>query len=156
MKSKSPEESSVVMVHEALPEDANAQGNVHGGVVMKLMDAAAGVVAKRHSRKNVVTARVDSLEFLSPIYIGDLIIVHACLTYTGRTSMEIKVDVESENMISGKKTSTTTAFFTMVALDKNGKPTEVPEVLAVSKDEKLLYENAKHRVEARKAERANR
>ncbi len=156
MNAKSPSESRVVMVHEALPEDANAQGNVHGGVVMKLMDAAAGVVSKRHCRKNVVTARVDSLEFLSPIYIGDLIIVKASLTYTGRTSMEIKVDVESENMINGKKTSTTTAFFTMVALDKNGRPTEVPPITVSSEEEKQLYENARKRVEARKEKRAGK
>jgi len=110
MQAKNPFESKVSIIHEALPEDANAQGSIHGGVVMKLMDAAAGVVSRRHCRKNVVTARVDSLEFLSPVYIGDLIIVKAILTYTGRTSMEIKVNVESENMIMGKRTATTSAF----------------------------------------------
>ncbi|NOZ84406.1 MAG: acyl-CoA thioesterase [Epsilonproteobacteria bacterium] len=148
--SKSPDESKVILIHESLPEDANAQGNVHGGVVMKLMDAAAGVASRRHCRKNVVTARVDSLEFLSPVYIGDLIIIKAILTYTGRTSMEIKVKVESENMISGKITPTTSAFFTMVALDENGKPTEVPTVLLNSENEKQLYEAAKMRVSERK------
>ncbi len=153
MKSKSPEESKVVLVHEALPEDANAQGNVHGGVVMKLMDAAAGVVAKRHCRRNVVTARVDSLEFLSPIYIGDLIIVKARLTYTGKTSMEIEVKVESENMISSKIMATTSAFITMVALDEKGKPTNIPPILLNSDDEKRLYEDAKKRVEVRKIKR---
>ncbi len=145
--SKSPKESKVVLIHESLPEDANAQGNVHGGVVMKLMDAAAGVASRRHCRKNVVTARVDSLEFLSPVYIGDLIIINAILTYTGRTSMEIKVEVESE---SGKRTPTTSAFFTMVALDENGKPTEVPAILLNSENEKRLYEAAKMRVSERK------
>ncbi len=146
MQAKNPFESKVSIIHEALPEDANAQGSIHGGVVMKLMDAAAGVVSRRHCRKNVVTARVDSLEFLSPVYIGDLIIVKAILTYTGRTSMEIKVNVESENMITGKRTATTSAFFTMVALDKNRNPAEVPPILLNSKDGIKLYEAAKIRV----------
>ncbi len=153
MQAKSPFESKVSIVHEALPEDANAQGNIHGGTIMKLMDAAAGVVSRRHCRKNVVTARVDSLEFLSPVYIGDLIIVKAVLTYTGRTSMEIKVNVESEDMIMGKITATTSAFFTMVALDENRNPSEVPPVLINSEDESRLYEAARIRVMEQRSRR---
>ncbi len=153
MQAKSPFESKVSIVHEALPEDANAQGSIHGGTIMKLMDAAAGVVSRRHCRKNVVTARVDSLEFLSPVYIGDLIIVKAILIYTGRTSMEVKVNVESENMITGQITATTSAFFTMVALDENRNPAEVPPILINSEYESRLYQDAKIRIKEQRNKR---
>ena len=124
-----------------LPNQANPAGNVHGGEIMKLMDSAAGVAAQRHSRSNVVTARVDELNFKHPVYVGNLVTCNAHVIYTGNSSMEVFVTVETENMMTGEKFVALTAFFTMVALDDNGKPKKIPQ-LEYPKDnyyETMLY-----------------
>jgi acyl-CoA hydrolase len=156
MTSKKIRDSQVIMRHETTPLDANPVGNVHGGTIMKHIDTAAGVVAKRHCRKNVVTARVDNLQFLSPVYIGNLITVKASLNYTGRTSMEIGVRVEAEDLMTGKTTHTNSSYVTMVAIDKNGKPALVPQVTPETEEEKRRFREGEERSLKRKQERKNK
>jgi len=109
-----------------MPMDANVAGNVFGGAILRLVDETAAIVACKHARTNVVTASVDRMDFFSPVYIGDLLRLIASINLVHRTSMEIGVRVEAENPVSGEIKHTGTCFLTYVALDKNGKPTEVP------------------------------
>lgn len=111
------------------PQDANIAGNVHGGVIMKLIDTAAGTAAARHSRTNVVTASIDRLDFLGPVFIGDVVTLKASLNYVGRTSMEVGVRVEAETLVTNQVRHTASAYLTFVALDKNGRPLEVPQLI---------------------------
>ena len=152
MGAKGVRDSQVIMAHEAIPPDANPSGNVHGGTIMKLIDAAAGVVAKRHARNNVVTARVDNLEFLSPVYIGNLITVKASLNYVGRTSMEVGVKVDAEDPLTGRVTHTNSSYVTMVAIDKQGRPKPVPQVIPKTREEKRRYRQGKERALRRRKE----
>ena len=119
-----------------LPTDANPQGNVQGGIIMKLVDEAGAIVAVRHSRSNVVTVAVDSMTFLSPIYVGNLVTLTASLSYVGRTSMEVEVLVEAEDPMTGEKTHTNSAYVVYVALDEKGRPCEVPRVIAETEEER--------------------
>lgn len=114
------------MSHIALPEDANPSGNLHGGVILKHVDTAGGVVAMRHARANVVTASFERMDFLLPAYVGELLTIKASLNYVGHTSMEVGVRVEAENPITGEVRHTNSAYVTYVALDENGKPRSVP------------------------------
>ena len=116
-------ESSLTMPQMVLPFHANAAGRMHGGEMMKLMDSAAYVVATRHCQHNVVTASVTQLSFLEPVFIGDLVICCARITYTGRTSMELYVSVQAEHLESGVVKNISEGYFFMVALDRNGRPT---------------------------------
>ncbi|WP_022662308.1 acyl-CoA thioesterase [Paucidesulfovibrio longus] len=126
MNPKKASESAVVMTHIALPEDANPAGNLHGGVILKHVDTAGGVVAMRHARANVVTASFERMDFLEPAYVGELMTFKASLNYVGRTSMEVGVRVEAENPITGHVRHTNSAYVTYVALDENGRPRSVP------------------------------
>lgn len=114
------------MSHIALPEDANPSGNLHGGVILKHVDTAGGVVAMRHARANAVTASFERMDFLLPAYVGELLTIKASLNYVGRTSMEVGVRVEAENPITGEVRHTNSAYVTYVALDESGKPRPVP------------------------------
>jgi len=127
------------------PEHANNLGNVHGGWIMKLVDEAGALACMRHAQKRVVTVAVDSLVFREPIKIGDLIILNAEVTYAGRTSMESKVQVVAENPITGERTHTNTAYLVYVALDDDGKPSSVPELIIETGEEKARAEQAKKR-----------
>ncbi|MEF2143865.1 MAG: acyl-CoA thioesterase [Desulfovibrionaceae bacterium] len=126
MQPKNASETEIVMTHIALPEDANPAGNLHGGVILKHVDTAGGVVAMRHARANVVTASFERMDFLQPAYVGELMTFKASLNYVGRTSMEVGVRVEAENPITGHVRHTNSAYVTYVALDGNGKPKAVP------------------------------
>lgn len=139
-----------------LPHQANVAGNVHGGEIMKLMDTAAGAIAMKHCKANCVTARVDELQFHLPIMVGDLVTCTASIVYTGITSMEIFVNVESEDLesTSGPERALS-AFFTMVSMGKNGRPQPVPAYTPETEDEKKMYEESKARRDARKT-RKNR
>jgi uncharacterized protein (TIGR00369 family) len=117
-----------------LPEDANPRGNIHGGTLMKLADTAGGVCATRHARKRVVTVVMDSMTFEEPVYVGNLVIVHAEVTWTGRTSIETEVSIEAEDVLTGEVRHISTAFLVYVAIDENGRPTPV-RPLEVSTDE---------------------
>lgn len=142
--------SRVTLVQVMLPEDANPAGNVHGGTIMKLIDNAAYVVASRHCRMNVVTASVDRINFHSPVFVGNLLHLKANLNWTGRTSMEIGVRVEAENLKTGELVHTASAYLTFVALGENGRPQPVPPVLLKTEEDKRRFEAAAERVRLRK------
>ncbi len=153
MEGKRVSESRVVLSQVMNPENANPAGNVHGGVIMKLIDTAAGVVALRHARANVVTASIDRLDFHSPVYVGDLVTLQASLNYVGRTSMELGVRVDSENPVTGHIRHTASAYLTFVALDGNNRPMPLPPMILETDDEKRRNMEAQLRREMRLAER---
>jgi uncharacterized protein (TIGR00369 family) len=142
-------DSQVTISQVMLPTDANVHGNVHGGVIMKLVDDAGAIVATRHSRSIVVTVAVDSITFLSPIYVGNLVTLTAALSYVGRTSMEVEVLVEAEDPLTGDKTHTNTAYLVYVALDDDGQPRKVPPLVAESEDESQRIARGHERQKAR-------
>ncbi len=125
-----------------MPQDANPIGSVHGGVIMKHMDEAAGVVAIRHAGCNAVTASIDRLDFYSPVFIGNLLIIKASPNMVGRTSMEIGVRVETEDLISGQIRHTASAYLTFVALDKDFRPRVVPPLQLTTKEERRRHKEA--------------
>lgn len=127
------------------PEHANNYGNVHGGWIMKLADEAGALACMRHAQKRVVTVAVDSLVFREPIKIGDLIILNAEVTYTGRTSMEAEVQVVAENPVTGERTHTNTAYLVYVGLDDNGNPAAIPPLVAETDEDRERMERAKKR-----------
>src|SRR5512137_659245 len=129
MEGKRVRDSSVTMAQMMIPQDANPAGNVHGGVVVKILDEAAGVVAARHSRSNVVTASIDQMDFHTPVFVGDLLFFKASLNFAGRTSMEIGVRVEAENLMNGEVRHAASAYLTYVAIDHHGEPLEVPPLM---------------------------
>ncbi|MDL1910139.1 acyl-CoA thioesterase [Chloroflexi bacterium CFX6] len=131
------------------PEHANLLGNVHGGWIMKLVDEAGALACMRHAQKKVVTVAIDSMTFREPIRIGDLVILNAVVTYTGRTSMEAEVQVIAENPINGEQTHTNTAYTVYVALDDEGKPAPVPPLMAETADEERKMSEALERQERR-------
>lgn len=142
--------SSVTLVQLMLPQHANNAGFVHGGEVMKLMDSAAGVAAARHAHTNVVTASVEELNFLKPVRVGDLVSAHASLTFVGRSSMEVRVEVETENYIHEKRQTALTAYFIYVALDPAGKPTEIPSLLITTEEREKLFKAGQKRYKGRR------
>lgn len=138
-------ESALIASHLMMPQDANIQGNVYGGTIMKLMDEIAGVVAARHCRKNVVTASIDRMSFLKPVYIGNVLILKASVNYVGKTSLEIGVRIEAEDLATGKTVHTGSSYMTFVALDESGRPASVPFVVPVTTEQKRRYREAKAR-----------
>ncbi len=153
MQEKTIEESIVVMAQVMNPQDANPAGNVHGGVIMKLIDTTAGAAAIRHSRANCVTASIDRLDFHHPVFVGDLVTVRASVNYTGKSSMEVGVRVESQNLFTGETRHTVSAYMTFVALGKNGKPTFIPSLILETPEEGRRNREAKARRETRLRER---
>jgi uncharacterized protein (TIGR00369 family) len=149
MPGKRVSESSVIMVQPMSPQDANPSGNVHGGVIMRLVDEAGGIVAKRHSRMNAVTASVDRIDFVNPVYVGDVLTIKASLNLVGRTSMEVGARVEAENPLTGEIRHTASAFLTYVALDDKGRPAEVPLLILETEEEKRRNKEAQARREIR-------
>jgi acyl-CoA hydrolase len=133
--------------------DANLGGNVHGGVIMHLCDDVAGIAAVRHSGRRAVTAAMDRMTFMHPVYVGQLVTVKAMVNAAWRTSMEVGVRVEAEQPREGTVRHTNTAYLTMVALDGDGRPTEVPPLLAESDDERRREGEAQTRRRNRLAER---
>ncbi len=131
------------------PEHANLLGNVHGGWIMKLVDEAGALACMRHAQRKVVTVAIDSLVFREPIRIGDLIILNAEVSYTGRTSMEATVEVHAEDPVTGEQTHTNTAYLVYVALDDRGRPTTVPPLQAESEEERQRMKQAQERQEQR-------
>lgn len=149
-------ESRTLMTQLIFPLDTNHYDTMFGGKLMEYMDKVAAIAAMRHARKRVVTASTDSLDFLAPIRIGDVIEVEAFVSWTKRSSMEIYVSVTTENLYTGKRDVTVTAFFTFVALDDQGKPTPVPEVVPETEFEKQLYGSAPERHGLRKKRKQDR
>jgi len=143
--------SAIEMAQLMLPHQTNPAGFVHGGELMKLMDNAAGVIAARHSRANPVTAMVQDINFHNPVRVGDLVLIHAKITFTSRSSMEVRIDVEAENLLTGKQLSALTAYYVMVAVDLQGKPVEVPPLIVITEEEEKLFNEGLARYQARKA-----
>ena len=135
------------------PEHTNLLGNVHGGWIMKLVDEAAALACMRHAQKKVVTVAIDSMTFRRPIRIGDLIILNAEVAYAGRTSMEAEVHVVAENPITGERTHTNTAYLVYVALDDEGRPSQVPPLKAETEDDNRRMEEAAVRQKRRLEQR---
>ena len=128
-----------------MPMDANVVGNVFGGTILRLIDEVASIVAFKHARSNVVTASIDRMDFLAPVYIGDLLRLNASINYVHRTSMEVGVRVEAENPLTGQVRHTGTCFLTYVALDKNRQPTPVPPLTPETEEDKRRWAEAEVR-----------
>jgi acyl-CoA hydrolase len=156
IKGKTVDQSKVVVGSLMQPEHANISGNVHGGEIMKLMDNAGGIVAARHARSNVVTARVDSLEFHLPIHIGNYVKCVCQLTYVGTSSMEVKVTVMVEDLdVEEPPRVALTGYFTYVAIDENGKAVQVTKLEISNEEEARLFEEGKQRYLKYKEQRKN-
>lgn len=147
-----PAESEVEMVELVLPNDANLMGNCLGGRVMYLIDIAGGLAASRHCRGPVVTASMDSLDFRRPVRVGDAVILRARVNHAARTSMEVEVRVFAENLSSGERQETSTAYLTFVAVDREGRPVPVPPLELTTEEERERFRQA----EARRRERLRR
>ena len=141
-----------------LPQHSNNLGLVFGGVILAMMDMASAVCAIRHARSICVTASVDRVDFREPVHLGDLVIMKCSVNFVGRSSMEVGVRVESENLQTGIRRHTNSCYLTFVAIDRNGRPVEVPRLLPETDDELRRYEAAKarrqRRLEERTAEKA--
>lgn len=147
---KSTKESGVNdYVHKIFPNDLNSQSTVFGGTIMALLDRLALVIAERHSNKVCVTVSIDAVHFLAPAKKGDNLILKGCINRTWRSSMEIGIKVIAENAFSQEKKHILSAYFTFVALDESGKPTQVPPILPETGPEKRRYVEAQHRREQR-------
>lgn len=150
-----PGDSECTLTHLMTAVDANLHGNIHGGVIMKLVDDAAGVVATRHSGGRAVTVSMDEMVFLVPVHIGDLLHVRARINWAGRSSMEIGARVEAERWDQvGKPLHTSTAYLVYVGIDEAGMPRQVPAVLAATEGEQRRYNEAEIRRRHRLARRA--
>ncbi|HST07266.1 MAG TPA: acyl-CoA thioesterase [Gemmatimonadaceae bacterium] len=136
-----------------MPQHANILGHVFGGVVLSMMDTTAAVSAIRHARLACVTVSVDRVDFREPIHVGDLVIMKSSVNYVGRTSMEIGVRVETENLLTGVRRHTNSCYLTFVAVDRNGRPVPVPALKAETPEEIRRYDAAKQRRERRLQER---
>ncbi len=153
MEPRTVADSRSVLVQWMGPTDANVAGFVHGGVVMKLVDEAAGLAAVRHSRRRVVTAAADRMTFLLPVHVGELVTLQASVNAAWRTSMEVGVRVETENPRTGEVRHTNTAYLTLVALDEESRPTPVPGLATSTVDERRREAEAQLRRSNRLAER---
>jgi len=152
---KSVSASQVIMTQLVLPTHINAMGSIFGGTIMSWIDIAAAIAAQRHSNKEVVTASIDSLSFIAPVYKGWVVNLKASVNFTSKTSMEVGVRVDAENPKTGEVFHTASAYTTFVALGSNGKPTAVPELKLETEDEKRRFEAAKRRREQRLKNRTN-
>ena len=146
---KSPAESQAEVIVRMFPSDANPAGNVFGGEILKHIDMVAGIVAQRHSQSNAVTVCMDSVNFIKPVFVGNVLKLNARINYIHTSSMEIEVKVESEDIVSGIKTITGTAFVTFVALDENGKPKHVPNLALKTDEDRKKFDEGKFRMETR-------
>ncbi len=153
MEGKTVLESTVVMAQEMRPQDANAAGYVLGGTIMKLIETAAGVVAARHARSNVVTASVDRLDFYHPVFVGEFLTLRASPNYVGRSSMEVGVRVEAENPAAGERKHTSTAYLTFVSLNEKGRPMPMPPLLLETEEQERRHREAQTRRETRLLEK---
>ena len=144
--------SKTVMARTMLPSDANPYGNVHGGEIMKHIDACAGAAATRHARGRVVTAFVDGLSFVSPVYVGYLVTAKASVNHVGKTSMEVGVRVESEDLLTGKVAHVSSAYLVFVSTDDKGQPVPLPPLIAETDEERRRMRSA----EERRAQRLQR
>jgi uncharacterized protein (TIGR00369 family) len=136
------------MTELMMPQHANTLGNVFGGVIMSLMDRVGAVAALRHARQSVVTVAVDSLTFREPIHVGEMVTAYASVNYVGKTSMEVGVRIEAENLITGVKRHTNSSYLTFVAIDERGQPVRVAPVVP-----ETAVERRRHRAAERRRQR---
>ncbi len=148
-KKKFPRESFVSMTELVLPNDTNTLNNLMGGRLMHWMDVVSAIAGQKHCNSIVVTASVDNISFRSPIQLGNVVTLRAKVTRSFNSSVEIRIDVDAENIPEGKKMTSNSAYFTFVAVDKNGSPVEVPEVVPETDEEKELYHGALRRRQLR-------
>ena len=138
-------QDQLTLAQVMLPEDANPRGNVHGGTLMKLADTAGGVCATRHSRQRVVTVVMDSMTFEEPVYVGNLVVVHAEVTWTGRTSIETEVSIEAEDVLTGERRHVSRAYCVYVAIDEAGRPTPVQALEITTPEQRQRWQAAERR-----------
>ena len=149
MDGRAPRLSHTTIAEVMMPHMANHLGNVHGGVILGMLDRVGAVVAIRHAQRICVTASVDRVDFREPIHLGELVTMYASVNFAHRTSIEVGVRVEAENLLTGERRHTNTCYLTFVALDEGGHPVPVPPVLPETEDERRRYREA----EARRAQR---
>jgi acyl-CoA hydrolase len=140
-----PPADELTLAQVMLPEDANPRGNVHGGTLMKLADTAGGVCAARHARQRLVTAVVDSMTFEAPVYVGDLLVLHAMVTWTGRTSIETEVTITAEDVLTGAVRRISTSYMVYVATDEAGRPTPVRPFEPTTPEQVARWRDAEQR-----------
>lgn len=139
------ENRTAELIETLLPKDTNSYGNIFGGVIMSIMDKTAGVVCWRYARKRVVTACAQRISFHAPINVGEVVYSRATIIYVGRTSMEVEVEVEAENVIDGTTRRAASGYFTMVAVDENWHPSPVPQWQPVTEAEIEKWREVEHR-----------
>lgn len=145
MNEKSPKESETEIQRLVLPADTNIFNALYGGRLMEWVDNVASIVAIKHCRRRVVTGSIDSLFFLSPIHLGDIVLLQGRINHTTKSTMEIEVDVYSEEGLTGTRNFTTKAFLTSVAVDQNGKPTQIPQLLLETAEDKRRFQEGERR-----------
>jgi acyl-CoA hydrolase len=148
-KSKTVKESLTIMTEMVFPNDTNTLSNLMGGNLMRLIDIAGAICAQKHSNRIVVTASVDNVSFVNPIPLGNVVTLEAKITRAFNTSMEVVVDIFSENIPAGTKDKTNQAFLTFVAVDQSGRPIEVSEAIPETEEEKMQYQKALQRRQLR-------
>jgi len=136
---KSPSASRVTLHQLMIPEHANAFGNVHGGLIMRIVDEAGAISAMRHAQRPCVTIAIDSMSFREPVHVGALLMCEAHVSYVGRTSIETYVRVHAENPITGETMHTNSAYLVYVALGDDGRPTQVPELELTTDEERAMF-----------------
>jgi uncharacterized protein (TIGR00369 family) len=154
LRAKKPAESRIVLHQLMLPEHANVFGNIHGGLIMKMVDEAGAIAAMRHAQGRCVTVAIDSMTFHSPVHVGEVLSCVATVQYVGKTSLEVGVRVHAENAFTGETTHTNSALLVYVAVDEDGKPRAVPELIVETEEERRIWEQAKERQRERLARRA--
>jgi uncharacterized protein (TIGR00369 family) len=148
-ESKSPRASEIAVSQLMLPSHANALGNVHGGVIMKMVDEAGAIAAMRHAQKPCVTIAIDSMTFKQPVHVGDLMVCKARVTYVGRSSIEVQIGVHAENLLTSVITHTNSAFAVYVAIAEDGKAARVPALLVETEEDRQLFEAGLERQRSR-------
>jgi len=149
-------DSLVEMTEMVLPNDANRLGNLLGGRLMHMMDIAAAIAASRHTNRVCVTASVDELHFHHPIRIGEVVILQASVNRAFHTSLEVGVRVTKEDLLTGKRTHTNSAYLTFVAIDEEGRPVPVPLIVPETNEERRRYRDAARRRRQRLLHRGKR
>jgi acyl-CoA hydrolase len=148
-KKKHPSESLVSMTELVLPNDTNTLNNLMGGRLMHWMDIVSAISAQKHSNRIVVTASVDNISFRHPIQLGNVVTLKAKVTRAFSSSIEVRIDVSAEDIPSGKKIESNSAYFTFVAVDQSGRPIDVPEVEPETDEEKAMFDGALRRRQLR-------
>lgn len=154
LPAKSTRESRTIVSQLMLPEHANGQGNVHGGWIMKLVDETGGLCAMRHARRPCVTVAIDSMTFKEPVHVGELLELTAEVTWTGRSAIEVVVNVVAESPLTGDRVATNSAYLVYVALDERGRPAPVPPFLPETDEEHARMAAAQKRQDYRIRQRS--